>query len=60
MKIPNWEFNEIIAKAVEIIKLYPDADSITISKLVCSPYQKHPDYANILFQVSYALVGLSR
>lgn len=54
------EFNILMEKATQTVKAYPDASVDTIATLVCSTYHNHEKYAEILFQVTYALVNLKR
>jgi hypothetical protein len=60
MKISQEEFNEIMAEATKIAKEKQMIDVENIAHFVCEKHDGKPYHGELIFQVVYNLVGLSR
>ena len=59
-KLSQEQFNELMQKALETQRDYPNSHTDTVATLVCSPYQERDDYDDIKFQVVYNLINQDR
>lgn len=59
-KVARETFNEIMAKAIKTLEIYPNMDLEAVAILACAEIQGKQDYDDVRFAVVYNLVGLKR